>query len=308
MRRTIIGLLLAAAVGCGANAPRDNPYDVSQTGVYGTTYRRSGGALGGVSITASPASVTASSDAQGAYSLDLTPGSRQVLRFVKQGYQTVTDSVDVPDRGLTRRNAILPGQATVDTAAVRTVVQRLWNGSLRYHIEPALVVSHQDGSALLDSFAFQCRIDTFSWVLVETGSRGDYTMLYGRTIDTVPGVAGFSGWIVGRLAQLLVTSPGYSQLINRTVPGFLAAPDGLTPSGGAAFIPPDTLRWVNGQPDVDISVEVWQGTALVWVCDTTNVSRLLLPGPLPTGNYVWRVVGRDLNGNRSQAEATFTRP
>lgn len=305
MRRStpIVWLLLAAAGGCGPDAPRDNPYDVSQTGVYGTTYRRSGGTLGGVSITASPASVTASSDAQGGYSMDLAPGSRQVLLFAKQGYQAVTDTVDVPERGLTQRNVILPGQATVDTAVVRTVVRRRLDGSLRYHIEPSLVVSHQDGSAYLDSFGYQCRIDTVSRVLVETGSRGDYTLLYGCTIDTIPGVSGFGGWIVGRVAQFLITSPSYSLLINRLVPPFLEPP----PSG-LSFAPPDTLRWTNGQYNVRIRVEVWNSGALCWTKDTTNIETVRIGTALASGTYVWYVIQLNAAGDRSLAEATFIKP
>lgn len=306
----LVMLVVPALIGagCGPDAPRDNPYDVPQTGVYGTTYRRNGGTLGGVSISASPANITASSDGQGNYNLELTPGSRQALEFFKQGFRIRNDTVDVPERGRTQRNVILYGQITVDTATVRTVAQRLWNGSLDYHIEPCLVVSHPDGRSYLDSFNYLCRIDTAAWTMVETGSRGENTRLYGRDIDTIPGVAGFSGYVVGRLMQFLVSSSDYSQLINRTVPGFLAAPDYLAPSGGAAFTPPGTLSWINGQPDVDITVEVWRGTSLVWTRDTTNISDIFLPVALPTGNYVWKVIARDINGNRALAEAIFTCP
>ena len=311
MKRTMMGaILLALLAGCSPDASHDNPYDVAQTGIHGTTYARNGGALPGVVISVSPATITASSDGQGNYSLELTPGSRQVLQFSKAGYQTTIDTVTVPDRGLTQHNVILYGQPTVDTAIIKTVVQRLFNGTMYYFIQPYLVVHHPDGRALLDSYTYHCQIDTNSWTLVEVGSHGNFDKIYSLNIDHISGVADFHSYIVGHLARFMISSASFSSLTgNKQVPLFLEpAPDNLSPANGASFTPPDTLRWTNGLSNVDIRVEVYDGLSLVWACDTTNVSKTLLPLALNTGNYSWKVIAHDINGNQAQAEATFTRP
>jgi hypothetical protein len=312
MSKGLLLLLISPALivaGCGPDAPRDNPYDVPQTGVYGTTYRRSGGPLPGVAVSASPANITASSDGQGNYSLELTPGSRQVLQFTKTGRQTVADTVDVPERGLVRHNVIMRGQLLADTLQVRTVLVRRESGSLYYSLQPYAVIHHPDGRGYLDSFDYVWRIDGHDFSPAAPVRRDDSTNLYLWTVDTIPGVSGFGAYVVGRVTQFLVSSAGYSLLVNRMVPPFLEpAPDNLAPSSWAPFSPPDTLRWATGRSDVDITVEVYQGTGKVWSKDTTNISKVLLPGPLPAGNYAWKVIARDISGNRAQAEATFTRP
>ena len=302
--------LLGLLAGCAPDAPHDNPYDVPQTGVYGTTYARNGGALPGVVVTASPANITASSDGQGQFSMELPPSSTQVLQFSKIGRQAVADTVTVPDRGVLQHNVILYGLPTVDTAIVKTIVQRLFNGSQTYSVQPCLVVSHPDGRAYLDDYSYSCQIDTNHWTLAETGSRDEFTKIYAQTIDHVPGVGDFHGYIVGQLARFMVSSSSYSSLTgNRVIPAFLEpAPDNLIPSSGTSFTPPDTLRWTNGRSDVDVRVEVWRGTTFLWAKDTTNISQLLLDTTLGTGNYTWKVIAHDLVGDQAIAEATFTRP
>ncbi len=309
MRRATLGVVLMALLaGCSPDAPHDNPYDVAQTGIYGTTYSSSG-ALPGVLITASPANVTASSDGQGRYSLELTPGSDQVVQYSKAGYQTDVDTVTVPDRGLTQHNVILSGQPTIDTAIIKTFVQRLYSGALYYYIKPYLVVHHPDGGALLDSFKYYCQIDTITRELGMDSSRGHFTRIYSIDISSIPGVSDLHN-IVGHLGRFMISSSSFSSLTgNKVIPAFLdPAPDNLVPSGVMSFTPPDTLRWTNGRSDVDIRVEVWRTSTMVWYKATTNIDKLLLDTTLTTGNYYWKVIAHDASGNQARAEATFTRP
>ncbi|MDI6740717.1 MAG: hypothetical protein QME74_10195, partial [Candidatus Edwardsbacteria bacterium] len=291
----LLGLALA---GCGPDAPRDNPYDVPQTGVYGTTYRRSGGILSGVTVSVSPANKTTVSDGQGNYAIDLPGGSRQTLQFTAAERQNETMTIDVPERGLLQQNVIMRGQIGVDTFKVKTIVIQPESSATRYYIQPYLVAHHPDGRSYLDSFTYRCRIDTFNRASDAPARRNDFTNVYIWIM--------IEAYVAGYEAEFQVNSPSNSWLGYRDVPPFLEPPGSLDPSGYETFVPPDTLRWVNPQSNVNITVEVWQGTGRVWLKDTTNISKVYLPVALQADHdYWWRVISRDINDNRSLAEATF---
>ncbi len=312
MRRTLYRWLAAAALaaaGCGPDAPRDNPLDVPSTGVYGTVYRRSGGVLAGAAVAASPANRTVVSDGQGGYALELPGGTRQTLLFTAADRDPAAFEIDVPARGLVQQNVIMNGRLAVDTARVTTALEVKAGGSEYRYITPCLVARHPDGRSFLDGYTYRYQIDTCSLPPGSAADRDGFSRAYCWQVDSVVlGVGNFGAYVAGRLTRFAVTSPDYSLILNRYVPAFLEPPSGLAPSGGSPFWPPDTLRWTNAQSDVDIRIEVWQGATMVWSKDTTNVSRAVLPLSLAPGGYLWKVRGRDVNGNSSQAEATFIRP
>jgi hypothetical protein len=304
-------LLLCAALGCSPDAPHDNPLDPDNdrpNGIYGTVYRRSGGRLPGVAITATPANVTVSTGQSGEYSLDL-PAGRYRIEATKPGWLTAMDTVESQDQQRVQHNFIMTGLAEIPSASakVNTDVIRREDGTSRYAIHPRCLVTNPDRVDDLSEYTVDCRIDSLSFPPDSAANLDTQTRRFVWNIDSIPGMANFPATIPGRLVSFVASNGSYTTLVpNKPVPAFMnLLPFNLAPSNHAAFVLPGTFQWENGQAAVNTTVQICSGASCIWAQGATGQTQLLCDTTLSPGLYLWRVVTTDPAGNVGAAEATF---
>lgn len=313
LRQRLEYLAVAAVVlicGCGPDAPHDNPLDPANqgSGVYGTIYRSAGGVIAGAVVTARPVNIAATSDGQGAYSISLDPG-RYYLEVGCYGYRTVVDTVDIAAGSRLRRNFLLSGLVNFDSAGVWTQAARSWDGQTSYRVLPWCLAYHPDGVGFLENYLYVCRLDSFVFLPDSFVTVDGWRRRYYWGIAAIPGVANFPQWAAGRRVEIVASSPNYSLLVQRVVPGFLEPlPSNLQPNN-QTYALPDTLRWENGLANVNLSLEIYSGLSLIWRREIPFTNRYYCEASLSQpGIYAWRVVMRDNFGNKGWAEAAFYQP
>jgi len=309
----LLALDLLFFLGCGPDAKHDNPLDpINGRGVWGTVYKyRGGGAVAGAVVTARPININTTSDAQGAYSLDLPGGQRYVLMVSHPHYRDTTDTIDVPADGKLEKNFLISGKPTITLAKVCTEVIQHAGVSVDHYLRLECLVSHPEGySTLMDA---NMTGEVINKIFLPTSDSFDtFTKIYNWDLSwqMLFDTAHFDeGRIVSQVVTFSVNFSDGAASQQVMVPQFLQLAGNLKPSNYDTLTTSEYFTWDNayGSGLFDMNVEVWDGTNSIWSVRVNNIDSVRCPDQINVGAYTWRVVTVDGTGNRSVTEATFTK-
>lgn len=311
---TLLVLGLLSVLSCGPDAKRDNPLDpINGRGVSGTIYKlRSSGIVAGAVITARPININTTSDAQGVYNIELEGGQKYVLNVHHPQYHDTTDTIDVPLDGKLVNNFFISGKPSITQPKVNTIVIMRDDGSCDSSLSIRCMGVHPEGRSFLEAYTFNVRINGNNY-LVAGNDFDPFTAAYiwdlslNYIFDPAPHI---DSLIVAHPVLFYITPDDGSDEIQVMVPEFKAymLPSDLLPDHNDTLPTSGYFSWHNAQASgVDITIEVRQGTTLLWSILTANVSSVLCPSTLSAGSYIWRVTASDSTGNKAITEATFTK-
>jgi hypothetical protein len=307
----LLALFLLVFAGCGPEAKHDNPLDpVNGRGVWGTVYKsRGGGSVAGAVVTARPANINTVTDAQGAYQMDLPGGQKYILLVQHPQYRDTVDTVEVPDGGKLEHNFIIAGRPGISQPKVNTAVVRDTGGQYDRSLLLQCLGVHPEGQVYLKDYFIYAGISDNSYVssvnVLDSFTRNyswdlDLEMIYGS-------VSNPESLVVGKTVTFSIIPGDGSAPLQAMVPRFLSVPTNLSPNG-VNFSLPGYLRWDNAALNLDITVEIWQGTQRLWSKQTAVADSVLCDASLNPGSYLWRVVCTDVSGNTAASEAAFIKP
>jgi len=307
----ILAVVLLCSSGCGPDAKRDNPLDpVNGRGVYGTVRNSVAAVVPGAVVTARPANVNATCDAQGAYQLELPAGERYLLTVSHPLYWDTTDTVTVPSDGKLEHDFIVKGKPSLSQPKVNTYKIAHENGDFDYGLRLECLGTHPEGQVYLNAYDIYAAVNSTNYPADPPGEVDSFSKKYTWDLDLAVifgAIPDPESLIIGKPVSFNI-DPGQGLVsLQATVPVFNPVPTNLNPGSGSVISLPGSLSWTNASASLtDITVEVWQGTEKKWSFTTSNVSMVQCTAALEPGAYVWLVRTTDINGNEAAAEATFT--